>query len=399
MNPKLSHLTHDEIRALIRKYYDGEKIQQLISEYQLNVKASELVKIFPPKVCDDLYCPYCSNTNLTLKYESRQYKSINNGIPECPVCRHVNNNNCNCGGCRERKYVEKEKIDNRKKQLINDYNSSKILISTSVKDLTLENAIYLIALTRHSLSEDLRLVKIFDRTPVKFAPTEKLTEIILNSLYDSGLINISPESNLDYFFFNEELTSITGYYPTRILWEFLPLLSIQEKRAFVAELERRLEDLFKNEEYNLASFKLWHLIWLHECIEYYYFLLESRSYPFEIIGDKTEAAFKSLIRKMSLGKIFNLSWQSIRNTVDFIKRKAIPQSQVASVFTGILLRTMDRSLAEKWDLKDSRRDFSCSQTVISSTYFNLFLKLGDSAIKLVAPEIHNEDNFLNELES
>src|ERR1044072_2025397 len=123
MTPKLSHLTVEQINQLIQRYYAGERIKHLIAEYRLNIGASELVKLFPPKICEELFCPYCTNTNLIRRYESRQ-STYNTSNPFCPTCYHIIDSPCNCGNCRENTYIQQDIIIAKKKELLNNYFSS-----------------------------------------------------------------------------------------------------------------------------------------------------------------------------------------------------------------------------------------------------------------------------------
>jgi hypothetical protein len=200
-------------------------------------------------------------------------------------------------------------------------------------------------------------------------------------------VNISSESRIEDFSYNKELTQITLFYPRKVLWEFLPLLSTQEKKQYINGLEKMIESRNWPEHWLAESNKCWYNIALHEWIEYVTYLLKSRDFDIEEVGDKTCAAFESLIKKYSVAQIFNLSWQSIRDSVDFLARNRIPRSQVTNIFTSTLLRKADHYLAEGWIVKDSRRDFNCAQSTVSATFFNLFLGLGDSALSTRIPPL------------
>ncbi len=59
MDPKLSHLSDEQVFELLRRYYDGsEKVQALIDEFQINVRPRNLISTFPPEVHEHLFCPY-----------------------------------------------------------------------------------------------------------------------------------------------------------------------------------------------------------------------------------------------------------------------------------------------------------------------------------------------------
>lgn len=47
MSEKLSHLSEEKIQELIIRYYEKEKVSDLIAEYNLNLRPNELVRNFP----------------------------------------------------------------------------------------------------------------------------------------------------------------------------------------------------------------------------------------------------------------------------------------------------------------------------------------------------------------
>jgi hypothetical protein len=287
-------------------------------------------------------------------------------------------------------YLAELKRD-KQRMLITEMCSSLFIHPCAVRELSLKTAVYLMSLTRHLISEDLRFAFPFDKTHTKLAPTLKFLEQMHDNLQNEGIINLSPESKPESFTYNEETTEITSYAVRRNLWEFLSPFSIQEKKAYIRELEEVISSDSWPEHWHTESNKLWHSIALHECLEYLTYLLESRQFPIEDFGEKTIATFEALLKKFSIAQIFNLSWQSIRDTVDFLRQKMIPHAQAQSVFTGILLRKVDHVLAQGWIVRDSRRDFICAQSVVSKTLFNLFLKVGDAVLTMRAPEL-NENN-------
>ncbi|HLZ17192.1 MAG TPA: hypothetical protein VKQ08_09135, partial [Cyclobacteriaceae bacterium] len=100
----LDHLSENEIQSLIDRYYKNEKTADLLDEFKLTIKPTELVKLFPPKSLETK-CPYCSS-NMVVKYRARG--SFSNESPECPVCKHKEDRTCWCKGCREKEIRLKE---------------------------------------------------------------------------------------------------------------------------------------------------------------------------------------------------------------------------------------------------------------------------------------------------
>ncbi|PSL31972.1 hypothetical protein CLV42_104273 [Chitinophaga ginsengisoli] len=337
-----------------------------------------LNKLFPPTICETLYCPYCENINLISHYESRNSFNIKSA-PLCPSCGHVTGEYCRCDNCRQYARLRAERKKDKQRSLILEKCSSIFIPPHEVQELSFEASVYLMALTRHSISEDFRFLFLFDKTQVKLAPTFDFIKQMQVSLKECGLISVSPESKIDCFTFNEEVTAITAYYPSEVQWELLPSFSAQEKKAYIAKLQEMIVSGNWPEHWQTECKVLWRALVLDECIEYLIYLLESRHFKEIEVGEKTKAAFDALLEEFSIAQIFNLSWQSVRDMVDSLTVKGIPHFQAVNVFTGTLLRKADRALAQGWIVKDARRDFNCPQSVVSSTLFNLFLKLGDSA--------------------
>jgi hypothetical protein len=116
MNSKLSHLKKEEIDELIQRYYNGEKVNALIAEFKIDTKTTSLNKLFPPKICDNIYCPYCENEHMVLMHESRNNSSIK-PTPQCSVCNHITGAywDCDCSNCRQAAYNQQLMIISKKR--------------------------------------------------------------------------------------------------------------------------------------------------------------------------------------------------------------------------------------------------------------------------------------------
>ncbi len=240
MHPKLSHLNDEQVEQLIQRYYRGEKINELITAFQLKVKPGNLVRTFPPKKCEDEYCCYCIDQNFVVAHQSREYSSFTNVVPRCPVCDHIDEPYCSCRNCRESRSRHRETIYDKKRQLIEScYEAGST--PPDVQDLSFDTAVYLMALTKHSLHEDLKFASPFGQHPVKLFPSAEFTKTILVNLKNAGFINVSALSEVDDFAYDEEISAITGYYVSKVKWEFLPAYTLKEKKDYINQLERMIE--------------------------------------------------------------------------------------------------------------------------------------------------------------
>jgi hypothetical protein len=246
-----------------------------------------------------------------------------------------------------------------------------------IDKLSLEDAVYILSLVQHSASEDLLYAWPFDPKIPLFAPTYGLREIIIKHLYAKELIAISAESKHENFVFNNTNTTIEAYYPTRVLWELLPGLNICEKQNFF----RTLKKLTVTQEYPKAWDEqipaLWRQITKHECFEYYLYLIEQRNFDLPEIGEKTHIIFDNALNHFSPAQVFNITWQAIRDTTDYIVKEKKPKYIEKNMFIGTIQRKVDRHIAQGWEVHKARRDFKCPRTALSSTFFDGFLRIGD----------------------
>lgn len=83
-HPKLAHLTEPQMQTLVERYYAGVRTSDLVAEFGIGARASDLVKLSPPHVLDT-QCPYCA---VSLWQAPRSKSASSAPLPYCPQCRH-----------------------------------------------------------------------------------------------------------------------------------------------------------------------------------------------------------------------------------------------------------------------------------------------------------------------
>lgn len=393
MHEKLSHLSSLQIEDLMRRYYEeNEKVNSLIHAFNIDITSSNLVKSFPPVFHSDAPCPYgCSDFMVTKRVSRSSYAFSKS--PYCPICNHKYSDHCSCENCnakaaakKKKAQIEEEETNIRKREIIAEQfsvdSAPEFPAEISVKD-----ALYLLSLSRHSISEDFGTINPFATTNPPLAPTYDFQNQMVKHLYAKGHAAISEDSNLEAFIFSDDLTEFEQYYPARVTWAFLPGHNVSDKRQFLRKVEAMVEtgDWVQHPDADLAQ--LWHLIAKNECIENYIHQLRIRDFGLDKIGPKTHETFEFLLKKFSVGQIFNLTWQSVSHMNDFISRKGIPHYQGKNMFVGAIQRKGEKAIAEGWNVKSSRRDYNCPQTVVSSTFFDLFLGIGQKYMEELPPKL------------
>ena len=171
MEKILSHLTAKEIETLMQRYYAGESVSKLISEYGISVHSSELYKLFPPEVFPNYICEYCGEP-LVINRPSKTTKNLPKYERDlyCPICGHKPfQTHCNCQNCQEEKRNLQMK---RLHQIEEAYSKPREPVDFST--LSFENKVFLGTICRGLLEENLyEIVPLLD-SEVILKPTDML---------------------------------------------------------------------------------------------------------------------------------------------------------------------------------------------------------------------------------
>ncbi|MEY4464156.1 MAG: hypothetical protein RLZZ81_1127 [Pseudomonadota bacterium] len=390
----LSHLTEEQIKDLIKRYYNHEKIANLLEEFEINVYPSMLIKLFPPVIHNELFCKYCPDINLVSKLDGRSHRNYNVVHFEkfCPVCDHRDHTYCYCSNCKEiRKQKEQAEEENKRNVLMQAFLPVNIDIPAP-NELTLKDALYLISVAEHSATKDLEFIKPYLEGPsiTNLAPDEELRCNIIEHLNSRGFIQINPLINsLDVFKFDLR-DKVVGYYRNKMLWEFLPNMDIREK----AEYLNSILNIIKGEW--LTSWKndiieMSQLIAKYECIENLKYLLVEHDFPVMDQHAEKQAltTFVDLFQNFSVGQVFNLSWQAVsRVKYEISLDKSYYQyseDNIISIIISKMRQKANKFIIEGRTIKNSRREYCLPQTIISSTFFDMFLEIEEEYYENVMP--------------
>jgi len=379
LHPRLSHLDAEQVDELVRRYYarDGS-VKSLMDEYGVSGKASSFVSLLPPIVHANDMCPYCVGQCLVSARSSRDSSQRNS--PACPKCHHQNNSRCACQACKAAAFAYAKELEGKKRATIRRKLSGIRSPDIDIDGLTLRDAVFILVLFRHSVSEDLHAVSPYLRHREPLAPTESLQDELIKTLWRQRIISIDPESKPEAFDFTEDVSDCPTCNLTKVDWMFLPGTDPVAKKQFIAELERIARDGPWPEDWRYEVFELWHDIAKGECFEYYDLQLSQRGYEAEF-GEKTNTVFDNLLETFSIGQVFNLTWQAVRDTTDYIVKKQLPRYHAKNTFIGAIQKKADKHRAEKWVPHVSRRDFDCPQSILSAVFFDLFMGVAGKSLE------------------
>ena len=384
LHKKLAHLTPEQVEDLVKRYNGDEKLTSLIEAFNINANPRGLVHLLPPVLHKDLLCPYCPITNLISKRPARTFEPRCPESPRCPGCGHRHADWCPCKPCREKAEAERRESDKMKRQVIEATYTREHHIPPP-ENLTLQDAVFLLAVKRHAATDDLGYLKPYHAYKAALAPLPECVWHILLHLYKSGLIAISLDSHVHAFEFDQAVTEIKYHEPTRVLWAFMPGLERQSKREYLNRLKTLVSWGDWPDGWSRDVPALWHFIVKYECLQLFVYLLAKRGCKQNPIDQKTLALFDSLLVDFPPSKIFNLCWQGATKTKDDFAKKYRPHWKSKELFIGAIQRRADLAMAKGWELRHFDRNYHCPQTDVSATFFYDFLALGNMANKTVPP--------------
>ena len=71
LDKMLSHLSKEQVVDVIKAYYDGEKIKDILVRFEIETTASNLVKLFPPFLSGER-CLKCGSA-IAIPFQSKSH--------------------------------------------------------------------------------------------------------------------------------------------------------------------------------------------------------------------------------------------------------------------------------------------------------------------------------------
>lgn len=374
IDERLSHLTIEEINELIKEYYADIKTSELIDKYKIDITPSRLYTIFPPIVCEDDLCPYC-NLPMLLKRSSKSGYSISNKY--CQICGHEESVFCKCDNCNKKGNIEKEKREEErrrildiKKQKIEDVYKLGRYIPVRVKDLTFLDKVYLGALLRSALSEDMSYIIPIGKIEKSLSPTLEYDKKILNTLREKRIILVSPDSDIEAFPDDEDDFPNSFY-----IYKVRYVLNIDFEGDYEQGIASLLNPLELVEENKEDALDIWREIALEECLEYLDYQMRKVKFKFSP-GEKTITIFKDILENFSVSQVYGIIYRSVSNATRYYQESNISKAQASNSVVGGCQRYAERALAESWSLQKYKRAYDIPQSIISEFFFNRVTNIG-----------------------
>jgi len=390
IHEKLRHLTMLQIESLMNKYYNGVKASDIIKEYNIDTTSSKLYTLFPPIICEDIICPVC-NEPMYKERDSKSSYSWNKKKPFCAICGHTDEIICKCNYCiAEREKVRKlneerkvrilqEKIEKIKK--VYDLN----IVPVNYSELNFREKVFLGALLRTSLSEDMEVILPLNDAERELAPTIGYIKEILSYLIGRGIISVDSNSSIDAFLDSNEEKDIefpNVYYITMVKYR----INIVGDEDIKNILSKIINPKSFSDEDKEDALNIWKEIALEECIEYFEYQMESVRFDFNI-GEKTIAIFKDLLENFSVSQIYGIIYKSVANATKYYQESSVSKKQAANSVIGGCQRYAERAMINNWELAKYSRIKELPQSMISEFLFDRVIGVGSLGFNMPPSEL------------
>lgn len=390
IHEKLRHLTMLKIESLMNKYYNGVKASDIIKEYNIDTTSSKLYTLFPPIICEDIICPVC-NEPMYKERDSKSSYSWNKKKPFCAICGHTDEIICKCNYCiAEREKVRK--LNEERKVRILQEKREKIkkvydlnIVPVNYSELNFREKVFLGALLRTSLSEDMEVILPLNDAERELAPTIGYIKEILSYLIGRGVISVDSNSSIDAFLDSNEEKDIefpNVYYITMVKYR-INIVGDEDIKNILSKIinPKSFSDADKEDALNI-----WKEIALEECIEYFEYQMKSVRFDFNI-GEKTIAIFKDLLENFSVSQIYGIIYKSVANATKYYQESSVSKKQAANSVIGGCQRYSERAMINNWELAKYSRIKELPQSMISEFFFDRVIGVGSLGFNMPPSEL------------
>lgn len=390
IHEKLRHLTMLQIESLMNKYYNGVKASDIIKEYNIDTTSSKLYTLFPPIICEDIICPVC-NEPMYKERDSKSSYSWNKKKPFCAICGHTDEIICKCNYCiAEREKVRK--LNEERKVRILQEKREKIkkvydlnIVPVNYSELNFREKVFLGALLRTSLSEDMEVILPLNDAERELAPTIGYIKEILSYLIGRGVVSVDSNSSIYAFLDSNEEKDIefpNVYYITMVKYR-INIVGDEDIKNILSKIinPKSFSDADKEDALNI-----WKEIALEECIEYFEYQMKSVRFDFNI-GEKTIAIFKDLLENFSVSQIYGIIYKSVANATKYYQESSVSKKQAANSVIGGCQRYAERAMINNWELAKYSRIKELPQSMISEFFFDRVIGVGSLGFNMPPSEL------------
>jgi hypothetical protein len=317
-HPLFAHLTESEINELIKLYYDGVKIKDLLKQFNLKCAPINLYKQLPPLLRYTDPCPNCGAA--MLKPRSPRGISVNARNRQthawrCVKCNHIERDDCPCDYCQLPLLRLEYEGKTEKRYLPNQ--------PFNPHEYEFEQVVSLLALALLTWKEYRDMFPTLAdsaKTTVCFAPKTNYGEWLINKLLESEFLKKEQDENV--FLMNDMIPS---KQPSSILFWNVPK---NYRKSFMEKLAEHIQNRNYPKHWITDAYNVAHSAAMAECLEFYSLCADERKFsvaPKESIT----AMLSDLLREYSIEQCEYIILESAKAASDYLVKHNNESSIVA----------------------------------------------------------------------
>lgn len=383
IHEKIQHLSKDKVVELINGYYHGVNITGLIERYEIEVRNSNLINIFP-KVIVNEECKHC-NGLIVAGLQSRTSKNpIKMTSARCVECKHYQFYHCDCHSCKKEYKLEllDRAREKRKEMQIKQTKINEALDDTrwrqvKEEEINLVEKLYLNVLIRASASLNKREIKPLRTMRGELAPF-KLEREMIDTLLKKEIIVLSKTQGLENYevrYEGDEGKRVTLLYDE---YNSYFRINIKSKDGSYTNMLNRLTNLKTVEFEEGFCYEMWRQIALHNCKQYFYYYIKHLDNSY-INSERVDGFLTSLLQAFSVSQIYGIIYSSIaKSTLRYQSGEITKQHAINAVIVSCE-QYGERAVAKGWKLQHFDRISQMPQTVIEKILFNDLMGIGENS--------------------
>lgn len=370
---ELSHLSEAQVGELMQQYYNGTPAKTLVEEYSLSASASSLHLKFPPITIAGEYCKYCE----ILLVADRPSKSKKDLPPKkdeyyCPNCGHKPYiEACKCDICKQ---VEINLNEERTRKIQEYYRRTQVPVFFS--QLTFEEKVYLGAICRALLRENLLEITPLDEKACILTPTWSLCREIYGLLLDRHILAVSPSSPLEAFDLDASNFPIM-IYPFKVTYNL--------NLFFPSDRQKLFNEILAPSYFSPVNHEEAYLIWLKiaaaECVECLNYHLHEENF-YSYVGEKTHVTFSVLLRDFSVAQIYGLIERAVSDASKLYTENERYSKDAVNFVIWSCEQYAEQAIIKHRDLPNYDLRRVRPQSILSSFFFNRVLKIGEAGFEI-----------------
>ncbi|MBM7608625.1 hypothetical protein JOD29_001872 [Lysinibacillus composti] len=381
LDKRLAHLSQEQVVELIRKYYDGVKVNNLLKEYDIKINTSMFYTIFPPIMTDEK-CNHCKGT-VVIPWESKSKSTyINEKEKYCIQCGHTRTWYCQCQYCEEERKrarleaeEEKRQLLERKKATLANLLDEKNWTLHEEQNLTLEDRLFLSVILRSSLSENTMFIEPLKHKAHLLAPTIEFQAEIVKTLTARKIIVPHQLSDINAFDIVFEDDDEKVRYSTYDVRYRINVKGIDNN--YDAMIKRILyPDFSGDEDFKMFCYDMWKKLALKECIEYLLYQMQRVGYSFSP-GEKTIRVFEYLLEHYSVAQIYGIIFSSVAKSTQRYQSGEITKKHAANLVITACEGYGQRAISQNWKLSNYSRIKDLPETYISQILYTTIMRIGE----------------------